>query len=191
MSQTPSPMGIRVNAHKSGDPRFIVITDGIASGLAQNIFTGTPVKLDATTNLGTIIPATTGAADPIYGVFAGCEYTRPDGTRYIGPMWASGATYVAGSCRAKIVPINDPGAIFMGQTKATVANTARGQGINLGDNTQGSNYTGLSSQGLGAPTGATAASFTILDVVEQPDNAWGDPYVWVTLQVQTPQGAIA
>lgn len=186
--QTASPLGIRVASHASGDPRFIDIKDGILSGLTSNIFTGTPVKMNTD---GTVIPVTTAAADPVFGIFAGCEYTRPDGTRYVGPLFASGTTYVAGSMIAKIVPINDPNAIFIGQTKATIASTARGEGINLGDNTQGSTFTGLSSQGLGAPTGATAATFTILDVVQQPDNDWGDPFVNVYLQIQTRQPAVA
>ena len=190
MSLVAAPQGLRVSSHKSGDPRFAPypMVDGILSGLTSNIFTGSPVKMNID---GTIIPATTTAADPIYGIFAGCEYTRPDGTRYIGPMWASGYTYIAKSCIAKVVPINDPGVYLIGQSKAAVNLVNRGEGINLGDNVQGSTQLGLSTQGLGAPTGATAASFTIQDIVLQPDNDWGDTYVWLLVSVQTLQGPVA
>ena len=94
MSTVAAPMGVRVAGHKSGDPRFIVMQDGILSGLASNIYTGTTVKMNTD---GTVIPCLASAAEPIFGIFAGCEYTRPDGTRYIGPMWASGTTYIAKS----------------------------------------------------------------------------------------------
>jgi len=179
MSQVPGPQGLRVAYHRSGDVRILELVDGILSGYASNIFTGSPVKMFSD---GTINVMTTTVADPILGIFAGCEYTRPDGSRYLGPMWASGATYVAKSMKARIVAIDDPGIVLIGQTKASVALINRGEGINLGDNVQGSTFTGQSSQGLGAPTGNTAGSFKLLDLVQQPDNDWGDPYVWVYVE---------
>jgi len=186
MPATASPMGIRVASHVSGDPRFIVMKDGILSGYASNIFTGSPVQMftDGTINVASGVNA------PIFGIFAGCEFTQLDGMRRVLPYWPTGQVYQVGTCLAKVVPINDPGAIFMGQTAATIAATARGEGINLGA-VSGSVQTGLSSQALTAATGATAASFTILDLVQQPDNDWGDPFVWLYLQVQNKQGPVA
>jgi len=188
MSAVAAPLGLRVAEHISGDPRFISLVDGILSGLASNIFTGTPVKMNTD---GTVIATTTAAADPVFGIFAGCEFTQADGTRRVLPYWPSGQTYVAGSCLAKIVPINDAGAVFIGQGVGSYALINRGEGVNLQNNTQGSVFTGLSSQALSAPTGATAATFTILDLVNQPDNAWGDAFTWVYVTIQTRQGPVA
>jgi len=187
MSLQASPMGIRVASHKSGDPRFIVIKDGIISGYTSSLYTGSPVMMGTD---GTI-KAVTAVNDPIFGIFAGCEYTDPTQMRRVLPQFLANSTYVAGSMLAKVVPINDPGSIFMGQTAASVVATARGEGINISGGPAGSNYTGLSSQALGAPTGATAASFTILDIVQQPDNDWGDPFVWLYLDIQNKQGPVA
>lgn len=187
MSAAAAPMGIRVASHVSGDPRFIVMKDGILSGYTSNLFTGSPVMMGTD---GTI-KAVTAANDPIFGIFAGCEYTDPTQMRRVLPVFQANATYIAGSMLAKVVPINDPGVILIGQTGATVAATARGEGINIAAGPTGSLFTGLSSQALSAPTGATAASFTILDLVQQPDNDWGDPFVWLYLMIQNKQGPVA
>jgi hypothetical protein len=179
-------MGLRVSSHVSGDPRFIVMRDGIVSGYGTNLFTGSPVMMGAD---GTI-KAVTAANDPIFGIFAGAEWTFGD-RRFVQPYWPAGQTFQVNSCLAKVVPCNDPGAILIGQTGATVAMTARGEGINIAAGPTGSIYTGLSSQALSATVGATAASFTLLDIVEQPDNDWGDPYVWVKVMIQNKQAGVA
>lgn len=185
MSQLAAPQGIKVSSHISGDPRFIVIRDGILSGYASAIYTGTPVQMFTD---GTINVAATANA-PIFGIFAGCEYSVAQ-RRFMSPYFPAGQTYDVNTMRAKVVPINDPGAILMAQTAATVAAINRGEGFNIAAVT-GSIYTGLSTQALSASVGATAASFTMLDIVEQPDNDWGDPFVWVYLMIQNKQGPVA
>jgi hypothetical protein len=186
MPATASPQGIRVASHVSGDPRYIVLEDGILSTYGTNLFTGTPVQLG--TN-GTIIDGS-GAAAPIFGIFAGCEFTQTDGMRRVLPYWPAGQTYIAKSCIAKVVPINDPGVILIGQSAAAVAATARGESVGTAA-VSGSTQTGLSSQALTAPAGVGPGSFTILDLVKQPDNDWGDPFVWLYLMIQTRQGPVA
>ena len=188
MSQVAAPMGLLAAAHPSGEIRQANLVDGILSGYANAIYQNSPIKWDVN---GTIIPVVANN-DPVMGVFAGCEFTRLDGSRAVLPYWPAAQTYIAGSCLAKFVPIVDADAIFIGQTNATVGVTARGQGINLvTGNPTGSVQTGLSSQALGALTGATAASFQVLDFVNQPDNAWGDPYVWLYVKIANPQGLVA
>ena len=92
--------------------------------------------------------------------------------------------------RAKVVPIHGPGASYIVQSAAPVASTARGESVGLAA-VSGSVQTGLSSQALTAPAGVGPGSFTILDLVQQPDNDWGDPFVWLYLQVQNRQGPVA
>src|SRR5215831_17467140 len=111
MSLVAAPMGLRVSSHVSGDPRFIVMRDGIVSGYGTNLFTGSPVQMGTD---GTI-KAVTAANDPIFGIFAGCEYTNGD-RRFLQPYWPAGQTFAVNSMLAKVVPINDPGVILIGQT---------------------------------------------------------------------------
>src|SRR5262245_41382603 len=99
MPATASPMGVRVSSHRSGDPRFQVFKDGILSGYGTSLFTGSPVKMNTD---GTIIAATA-VNDPIFGIFAGCEYTDPTQMRRVLPLWLAGSTYVPGSMLAKVV----------------------------------------------------------------------------------------
>jgi hypothetical protein len=186
MPLTASPQGILIAKHVSGDPRQLNLVDGILSTYGTNLFTGSPVQMG--TN-GTI-QAVTGVNDPIFGIFVGCQFSALQ-RRFVLPYWPAGQAYDAGSMIANVQPINDPGIILVGQTAATVAATARGEGINIAAGPTGSIYTGLSSQALGAPTGATPASFTILDLEEAPNNAWGDPFVNLLLMVQNRQGPVA
>lgn len=187
MSSTNAPFGLRCVFHPAGDPRIATLVDGVVSGYGTSIFTGTPVKRD--TN-GTIIPCATGA-DSCIGIFAGCEYTQTDGRRIISAYWPASATYVAGSCLAFYQQI-DGNAVYEGQADGSIAQTANGEGINLVDASAGSTYTGLSSQALNhTTTGATPATFQIINVSQYPDNGWGDAYTIVQVKISTFQGQVA
>jgi hypothetical protein len=186
MSLTNQAQGLIAAAHPSGDVRQTNLKDGILSGLGTNIFTGTPVKMNTD---GTIIPCTAAANEPVYGIFAGCEFSALQ-RRFVLPYFPAGQTYDLGSMIAKVVPI-DQEALFIGQTNASVLLINRGEGINIAQVSQGSTFTGLSSQQFGAPVGATAASYTIYDVVQQPDNDWGDPFVWIYVRIQNKMGPVA
>lgn len=182
---TYAPQGVQPVMHPSGDVRLKTLAGGVASAYGTSLFTGTPVKF---TTDGTLI-AVTAAADVVQGIFMGCQFSALQ-RRFVLPYWPAAQTYDAGSFSCQIAPM-DTVAYFEGVTKATVAATTRGEGINLGDASQGSIFTGLSTQGLGAPTGATTATFTIEDLAPYPDNFWDDPFVKLRLKVQSPQGPVA
>jgi hypothetical protein len=187
MSSTNAPFGLRLAFHPAGDPRIASLKDGILSTYGTAIYTGTPIKRD--TN-GTIIPVGTGA-DVCIGIFCGCQYTTTDGRRIISAYWPASTAYVAGSMIAQYEMI-DGNAIYEGQADGSVAQTANGEGINLVDASTGSAYTGLSSQALNhTTTGATAATFQIVDVAPYPDNDWGDTYTIVRVKISTFQGQVA
>src|SRR5262245_59979150 len=161
MSATAAPWGLMAAAHASGEVRQTVLVDGILSGYTSALYQGSPVMMGTD---GTI-KAVTAANDPIYGIFAGCEYTRTDQMRRVLPWFPANQTYIAGSMLAQIVPIGpDPGALLIGQSNGVVNLVNRGESINIAAGPTVSNFTGLSSQALGAPTGATAGSFTIYDI---------------------------
>jgi hypothetical protein len=186
MSSTNAPFGLRCVFHPAGEPRLASLKDGILSGYGTSIFTGTPIKRD--TN-GTLIPTATGA-DSTIGIFVGCQFTSA-GRRFILPYWPAAQTYDAGSMIAQYEMI-DGNAIYEGQADGSVAMTANGEGINLVDASAGSVYTGNSSQALNhTTTGATAATFQIVNVADYPDNDWGDTYTIVRVKISTFQGQVA
>jgi len=94
MSSTSAPFGFRPSYHNSGIIRPKAYN--IASGYAQNIFAGDPVKLVNTglVQLATSDGTRTGTTDgvPMLGIFAGCQYFDASGKPTISPFWPSGAT---------------------------------------------------------------------------------------------------
>ena len=74
MSATSAPFGFRASYHNSG--QIIAKAYTIASGYAQNVFQGDPVKLhnDGVIQLGTNDGTRSGSVDGIslLGIFAGC-----------------------------------------------------------------------------------------------------------------------
>ncbi len=187
MSATAAPFGIQPIYHPSGTIRLNNQVDGVLSTYGTAIYTGTPIKRD--TN-GTLIPTGTGA-DSAIGVFMGCQFTQTDGRRFVLPYWPAAQTYVAGSMIAQWAPFDATGE-YEGQANGSLASTTIGESINLADTSQGSVYTGYSSQSLTATTtGSTAGTFIIVGLSERPGNAWGDAFTIVRVRVSTIQGPVA
>jgi hypothetical protein len=186
MSATNQAQGLVPARHPSGTIRIETMVDGLISGGAA-MYTGTPVKIDATTGL--LIPCAVGA-DVCVGVFQGCEYNA-GGKRFVSPNFPAGQTYDVGSMLARYT--RDPAIIYSGQADGPVAATKNGEGINLVDaSTVGNAFTGLSTQRLSATTtGATAATFQVIGLDPLPDNAWGDALTKVLVKISTYQGQIA
>jgi len=94
MSSTSAPFGFRPSYHNSGQmrPKAYVI----ASGYAQNVFSGDPVKLtsDGVVQLGTSDGTRSGTTDGItlLGIFAGCQYNDATGKPTISPFWPASTT---------------------------------------------------------------------------------------------------
>lgn len=188
MTTTSSPFGVRPVWHPSGVIRQTEILNGVASGYATDIFTGTPVKY---TTDGTLIVTASGA-DSTVGSFAGCEFSSA-GKYFVLPYWPASQTYdTLGPARFYLT--DDKGIVYEGQANATVAATARHEGINLAaaPSPAGSVYTGASFQSLNATvTGATPATYTIQDLAPYENNAWGDAFPILRVTIQTYQGPVA
>jgi len=181
MSATSAPFGFRPAYHPTGLDRATVLANGIASGYNTGILKGQPVALD--TN-GNIIIATAGSA--FIGVFAGVEYTDPSGRRQINNQWPANTAFQAGSCLAYFY--QEQTIVYEVQSNATLAQTSIGDQANMASATAGSTTTGLSAAMLGTVVGASSqGDFRILDVAPYADNAWGDPYVIVRVQVSRQQ----
>lgn len=185
MSSTLAPQGLVPVYHPSGTIRVDNQVDGVASGYTTALYTGTPVKR---TTDGTLVAVGTGA-DTAIGVFQGCQFTASS-KRFVLPYFPASQTYDAGSMIAYYT--SDPQIVYEGQANGSVAATAIGEGMNLGDASQGSTYTGFSTQSLAATTtGSTAATFQLLGLAPYPDNAWGDAYTKVRVKISTYQGQVA
>ena len=185
MSATASPFGVRPVSHPSGTVRLDQLAGGVLSTYGTSIFTNTPVKRD--TN-GTLIPCATGA-DVCIGVFAGCEFSS-SGKRFILPYWPAAQTYDAGTMIAYYT--SDVNITYEAQADGAVALTANGESINLANTSQGSVYTGQSTQSLTATTtGATAGTCQINGLAPYDDNAWGDTYTILRVKISSYQGVVA
>jgi len=92
MSATSAPFGFRASYHNSG--QIIAKAYTLASGYAQNVFQGDPVKLVDTgvIQLGTTDGTRSGTTDGIklLGIFAGCQYNDSLGRPTVSPFWPTG-----------------------------------------------------------------------------------------------------
>jgi hypothetical protein len=177
MSSTSAPFGFRPVYHPSGLDRAVALAGGCASTYGTAIFKNQPVALD--TN-GNIIVATAGSA--FQGSFAGVEWTDVSGRRQISNQWIAGTSYQTGSCIAYYY--SDPIIVYEVQSTATLAQTSIGDQANMSSATAGSTFTGLSAAMLGTVVGASSqGDYRIIDIAPYADNAWGDPYVIVRVQI--------
>lgn len=186
MSATSAPQGLKCVYHPSGVARIETLYNAVASTYGTGIYTGTPIKL---TTDGTVVPVGTGAETGI-GVFIGCFFIS-GGRPFQIPYWPAAQTYDANTVMWFQYEPFDSQAIYEIQANGSIAQTALGEGANLANASQGSTYTGLSTQALNATTtGATPGTFVIQNVAPYPDNAWGDAYTIVRVRM-TPQVPIA
>lgn len=187
MSATNAPFGLRPAYFPTGLERAQALTNGIASGYGSNILKGQPVQYGTTANGGTlgtiVIAATTGA---IAGSFDGVEWTDTTGRRRVSNYWpasTSGTNIVA-------YFFNDLNIVYEIQTDATIAQTSIGNEYNFSNITAGSTTTGLSACTLGVSTAAgngAQGQLRVVDIAPYPDNAWGDAYVIVRVQIANSQ----
>ncbi len=195
MTTTAQPVGLQPVFHPSGTIRQDQLLNGVVSGYGTAIYSGTPIKRDVN---GTLIPTTNTANDPTIGVFCGCEFSA-SGHRFVLPYWPAGQTYDADINSSMIAYFtSDPAIIYEGQANGGLNSNTVGAGINLNDNSQGSTFTGQSTQALNATTtGATAATFEILNLAPYPDNNWAniDPvygaFTKVRVKISNYQGQVA
>lgn len=183
MSATSAPFGLRPAFFPTGLERAQALANGITSGYSSNILKGQPVVYGTTANsgtLGTIIPATTSGT--VTGAFAGVEWTDTTGRRRVSNYWpasTSGTAIVA-------YFYNDQQIIYEIQADGSMAQTTLGNEFNMNNVTAGSTTTGLSQCTLNSASAAGnggQAQLRVVDLAPYPDNAWGDAYTIVRVQI--------
>jgi hypothetical protein len=191
MSATSAPFGLRPAYFPTGLERAQALAGGIASGYSSNILKGQPVVYNA--SAGTIAAATAPAAGasaasyPVAGSFQGVEWTDTTGRRRVSNYWPASTSYVTGSCVAYFY--NDLNIVYEIQADGSMAQSTIGNEYNFSNITAGSTTTGLSQATLSA-TGVgngVQGQMRVVDLAPYADNAWGDSYTIVRVQLAITQ----
>jgi len=138
----------------------------IADDYATAIFAGDLVKLVA--GGGIEVAA---AGDRVLGVFQGCHFVNDSGEQVFNKYWPA-AQSVQGSYGYAYV-YDDPNIVFRAQADGAVAAADVGQLADMISTHAGSTGTGRSGQEVNSTTGTGTAQLRILDLVKDPENAWG------------------
>jgi hypothetical protein len=174
MSTTSQPFGLRPAYSPSGTLRPAAYT--IVTGYAANILQNQPVKIAAD---GSIQAAAIG--DRFIGTFQGVEFTDSDGRRRVSNKWT------ASTAATEIVAYVtlDPTIVYEIQANGSIALTDIGSQADFTTITAGSAVTGLSALMLDQATLTNSgnASLRIIGIAPGPDNAFGDNFTVVQVQI--------
>lgn len=186
MSATSAPFGLRPAFHPSGLDRAQALAGGIASAFPSNILKGQPVKY---VTGGAIQPAAAGEA--FVGAFAGVQFTDTTGRARVSNYWPANTAYQAGSCVAYFYA--DQNIVYEIQADGSLLQSSVGDEADLSNTTAGSTTTGLSQCTVSTTlVGAgNSAQVRILDIAPYPDNAWGDAFTIVRVNISEYQFAPA
>lgn len=182
MSSILAPFGLRPAYKEGGTPVSTSVLGTILSTYATSIFLYAPVKIGAD---GTLQLAAAGEA--LVGSFMGVEYTDPATKRQVvSNMWLAGT--VATDIQAYYS--RDPYITYQIQANGTIAQTDIGSQADTTVATAGNATTGLSEVALDQATLVNAGEFKQLRIVgipPGPDNAVGDAYTIVEVQISDHQ----
>lgn len=182
MSSTSAPFGLRPSFHPSGLDRAVALANGIASGYSSGILKGQPVALNTSGNI-----VASAAGDAFQGAFAGHEYTDLTGRRIVSNQWIANTAYQTGS--QVTYYYSDPNIVYDIQANGSLAQTSIGDQANFASITAGSTTTGLSQCMISSSlVGAgNVGDLRIIGLTPAVDNAWGDAYTVVQVQVSRSQ----
>lgn len=175
MPATSAPFGLRPVFHPSGTIRPVAST--VLSAYNANIFQNQPVAFAAD---GSIVQAAAGAR--FIGTFQGVEFTDGEGRRRVSNRWL--ANTVATDIIAWVT--RDPTIVYEIQSGATIALTNVGNQADFNGVT-GNAVTGLSDTLLSTTLGTANAGLRILGISPGPDNAFGDNFVILQVQISEHQ----
>jgi hypothetical protein len=189
MSATSQPFGLRPAFFPTGLERAQALYNGIPSGYATNIFKGSAVLY--TPGAGVIQPVTA-TSDKVTGSFQGVQWTDTTQRLRVSNYWPANTPYITGAAPASQMIAyfyNDQQIVYEIQTDGPVSQTIIGNECNFSNINAGNTTTGLSSMTLSAtPVGSgVQGQVRVVDISFYPDNAWGDPYVIVRVQMANTQ----
>jgi len=177
MSATNAPFGVRVVYHPSGVIRTRTLT-GFSTIPSSAVYRGDLVKLTGGTDVASIIAAN----DAAFGVFDGCRYTDSTGRPIYSPFWHASLSGVT-NIEWYVIPF-DPLMECEMQAGGSIANTAIGDSADIVI-AAGNANTGVSGSYMNTTLKGAAAvgNFRILGAAPYADNAFGDSYTIVRVQI--------
>lgn len=185
MSSINAPFGLRPAFHPSGTIRPVAGT--ITTGYASNIFMNAPVGLIADGSIALAAAGGTGLTGAC-GAFQGVEYNpTATGPRVVSNMWP------ANTAAVNIVAYftQDPTITYEIQCSGTLTQAALGSQADwsTNDTNAGNTVTGLSNVTLNIAsiTAVGQAGLRIIGLTPGPDNAWGDAFPIVQVQLSEHQ----
>lgn len=183
MSSTLAPFGLMPVYHPSGLSRAQGLKVSIDETVTQSFFKYGAVQLGTA---GLIVPmadaAWDAAADDLYGVFAGVEYTDSAGQRKVRNSWVGPIT---GATDVYAWVWTDPLIVYEAQASAAVPKTGLGAQANFTALDTGNTTTGISNLTLDATLVAAASQghVRIVGVSPRVDNDWNDTYTILHVQI--------
>lgn len=170
MANVDRPSGLIASRHSAGGTPQRLGGYTIASGLAEDIYSGDPVDL---TGLGRNISLAVAAIDePIVGVFAGVKYVDANGEQQFRPRWPTGT--VATEIEALVY--DDPLQEFVAQVDDTAGLLEVDVGLLAALVAgAGNNFTGRSAWQIDQSTLAVTVTLQvrILGLARQLENEFG------------------
>ena len=147
--------------NNAGTSKYIIL-----DGYGTAIYKGDPVLL---ANDGTIQVQNAATTNNI-GVFNGCFYNDPTTQK---PTWKN---YYPGSITPTVGDVeayvyDDPNQLFLIQDEGTLAQTNVGNNADIATYVAGSTVNGQSKVELSSTAAATAATFRIVRISEDPENS--------------------
>lgn len=176
MSTTSTPFGFQPVYHASGFVRPAAYT--LADNAAITLLQYQPVAINTTT--GVVTPATVGGA--FVGTFMGVEFTDSDGRRRVSNKFI--ANTPATEVTAYIT--RDPAIVYQIQANGSIAISNIGNQFDFASISAGSTTVGLSTAVLDTASvvasGGTA-QMRVIGITPGPDNAFGDAFTIVQVQI--------
>lgn len=178
MATVSAPFGLRPAFSPSGVIRPTAYT--IASAYGTSILDSQPVKLVAA---GTIEAAAAG--DRFIGTFCGVEYTNTQGRRVVDNKWIAGTVGTDIICYVTL----DPTIVYEIQANGSIALSDIGSQADFTTAGTGSTVTGLSAMMLDTATltNSASAGLRIIGISSGPNNAPGDAFTIVQVQISEHQ----
>lgn len=177
MSATAAPFGVRAVYHPSGTIRTRTLT-GFTTIPSSAVYKGDLVKLTGDGAVAGIIAAN----DASYGIFDGCRYNDSTGKPTYSPYWPASLSGVT-NIEWYVIPF-DPMLECEIQAGGSVAVTAIGDSADIVI-AAGNANTGVTGSYMNSTLKGAAAvgNFRILGLAPYIDNAWGDAYTIVRVQI--------
>ena len=185
MSSSASPFGLRPIYSMTGTVR--PMSGQIKSGYSADIFQYQPCRYGLSGDSGSVEGYIVAAAvgDRLIGSFMGVEWVDTTGRQRVSNFFPNGTTYQTGTTSVCYFT-SDPYITYeiQGNAALTISNIGNQYNVN---SATGTSPLGLSTTALDVSSVATNAQLRVVGLSNYIDNAWGDAYTIVQVQISEHQ----